>query len=57
MQESLIKQDELIKTAENVLEIEGNAVLELKKRMGDNFTKAIEILYSCKGKVVVTGMG
>lgn len=57
MQESLIKQDELIKTAENVFEIEGNAVLELKKRIGDNFIKAIEILYSCKGKVVVTGMG
>lgn len=33
MQESLIKQDELIKTAENVFEIEGNAVLELKKEL------------------------
>ncbi len=57
MQESLIKQDELLKSANDVFEIEGRAVLELEKRLDDNFIKAIEILYSCKGKVVVTGMG
>lgn len=57
MQESLIKQDELIASAIDVFDIEANAVLELKKRLGDNFIKAIEILYACKGKVVVTGMG
>lgn len=57
MQESLIKQDELIETGIEVFDIEANAVMELKKRLGDNFIKAIEILYACKGKVVVTGMG
>ncbi len=57
MQESLIKQDTLIDTALEVFDIEADAVLKLKKRVKENFVKAIEILYSCKGKVVVTGMG
>ena len=57
MQESLIKQNELLDMAKDVFDIEGNAVLELKDRINDNFIKAIEILYSCKGKIIVTGMG
>lgn len=57
MQESLIKQNELLDMAKDVFDIEGNAVLELKYRLNGNFTKAIEILYSCKGKIIVTGMG
>lgn len=57
MQESLIKQNKLLDMAKDVFDIEGNAVLELKTRLNGNFTKAIEILYSCKGKVIVTGMG
>ena len=57
MQESLIKQDELILTAAEVFDIEADAVLKLKDRLGENFTRAIDILYGCKGKVVVTGMG
>lgn len=57
MQESLIMQNELITTALEVFDIEADAIKELKKRIDDNFTKAIEILYSCKGKIIVTGMG
>lgn len=57
MQESLIKRDELLETAIDVFDIEANAVLALKERMDENFLKAIDILYSSKGKVVVTGMG
>lgn len=57
MQEMLIKKDELIETGSEVFDIEAKAVLELKNRLGSNFIKAIEILYACKGKVVVTGMG
>ena len=57
MQESLIKRDELIETGIEVFDIEADAVLKLKDRLGENFIKAIDILYASKGKVVVTGMG
>ncbi len=44
-------------SALEVLEIEAGSILELKSRIGEDFERAIEILYQCKGKVVVTGMG
>lgn len=43
--------------AKEVLEIEANAVLRLKSNIGEAFDKAIDILYNCKGRVIVTGMG
>lgn len=43
--------------AKEVLDIEANSILKLKANVNGNFEKAIEILYSCKGRVIVTGMG
>lgn len=43
--------------AKEVLTIEANSILRLINNIGDNFDKAIEILYNCKGRVIVTGMG
>lgn len=43
--------------AKEVLEIEAHAILKLKNSINENFNKAIEILYACKGRVIVTGMG
>ncbi len=43
--------------AKEVLEIEANSILRLKNNIGGEFDKAIDILYSCKGRVIVTGMG
>lgn len=43
--------------AKEVLTIEANSILRLKDRISDNFDKAIELLYNCKGRVIVTGMG
>lgn len=48
---------ELINSAKEVFDIEANSVLKLKERLGEDFVKAIDIIYSSKGKVVVTGMG
>ncbi len=48
---------ELIKSAKEVFDIEANSVLRLKDRLDDSFLKAIDLIYSSKGKVVVTGMG
>jgi arabinose-5-phosphate isomerase len=44
-------------TARRVLEIEARAILELVPRVGPDFDRAVELLFACAGRVVVTGMG
>ncbi len=46
-----------IEQAKNVLRIETEAVSALIDRVNETLVNAIEIMYSCSGKVVVTGMG
>ena len=36
---------------------EAEAVLDLLPKLDDNFDKAVELILSCKGKVIVTGVG
>lgn len=43
--------------AKEVLTIEANSILRLKSSIGTEFDKAIELLFNCKGRVIVTGMG
>jgi arabinose-5-phosphate isomerase len=40
-----------------VLEIEARAVADLVSRLDEHFSRAVDVLASCSGKVVVTGMG
>ena len=40
-----------------VLRTEGEAVLALIPRLGEEFKEAVEILYRCRGRIIVTGMG
>ncbi|HOX54642.1 MAG: KpsF/GutQ family sugar-phosphate isomerase [Candidatus Omnitrophica bacterium] len=48
----------MIKTrAKEVLRIESEAVRSLINRIDDTFEKAVDLMYACKGRVVVTGMG
>ncbi|NOY13110.1 MAG: KpsF/GutQ family sugar-phosphate isomerase [Deltaproteobacteria bacterium] len=47
----------LIETAKRVLQIEADAVLALQSRLDGAFTRAVEIILACRGKVVITGMG
>ena len=44
-------------TARKVLEIESEAIRELIPRLDESFDRAVETLYACSGRVVVTGMG
>jgi arabinose-5-phosphate isomerase len=44
-------------TARRVLEIESQAILDLRDRVDAGFDRAVEVLFSCAGRVVVTGMG
>src|SRR5581483_11507640 len=46
---------------ENVIRIEAQALRDLADRiagpMGEAFNRGVELLYSCAGRVVVTGLG
>ena len=47
----------LLEIARQVLEIEGRAVLDLISRLDERFAAAVEILFRCRGRIIVTGMG
>lgn len=36
---------------------EAQAITDLIPQIDDNFTKAVEMMYNCKGKIIVTGVG
>jgi arabinose-5-phosphate isomerase len=44
-------------TAKRVLRIEADAIAGLIERLDAQFDKAVELLFSCKGRVVITGLG
>jgi len=46
-----------LETAKRVLRIEAEAIAGLAGRLDERFEKAVELLYACKGRVVVTGLG
>lgn len=47
----------ILKTARQVLQSEADAIAGLIDRLGTTFEKAIDLLASCKGRLVLTGMG
>lgn len=44
-------------TARRVLDTEARAVADLAGRVGEPFDRAVELILSCRGRIVVTGMG
>jgi arabinose-5-phosphate isomerase len=46
-----------LETARRVLRIEAQAIQDLLNRLDGTFVRAVDLLVSCKGRVVVTGMG
>lgn len=47
----------VVEEAKRVLRIEAQSILDLIERIDDQFSKAVEILHDCKGRVVLMGMG
>lgn len=46
-----------VERAKQVLKIEANAIRCLIERIDEHFEKAVELMYRCRGKVVVMGVG
>jgi len=53
----LLTSEEIINKGRKVVQIESEAVLQLLERINENFSKAVELIYNSKGRVVFTGMG
>ena len=47
----------ILKRAKEVFKIEAQAIANLSAKLDDNFIKAVEAIYNCSGRVVVSGMG
>ena len=43
--------------AEQCIKEEAQAVLDLLPQLDENFDRAVDMIYKCKGKVIVTGVG
>jgi arabinose-5-phosphate isomerase len=53
----MTKADTSIRVGKKVIGIEAEAILMLEKRLDENFSKAIDLIYNSKGRVIVTGLG
>jgi len=52
-----LKKDKILSDAKRVIQIERKAISDVERRLNGNFTDAVEIVYKCKGRVIVTGIG
>ena len=52
-----MSEDQIIAVGKKVIQIEEEAVRELKNSVDKNFVKAVKIIYESKGRVVFTGLG
>jgi arabinose-5-phosphate isomerase len=52
-----VNQIDILSEAKHVFEMEGKALNLVKEALDDNFVRIVELISSCKGKVIVTGMG
>ncbi len=50
-------ENNIIQDAKRVLEIEYQAIKDMKDRIGPEFAKAVNLILQCKGRVIVTGIG
>lgn len=50
-------KNKVISDAKRVIQIERKALSSLEKRLNGSFAEAVELIYKCKGRVIVTGLG
>jgi arabinose-5-phosphate isomerase len=53
----LVSKLDILGRAKEVLKIEAMGISALGERLDESFERAVELLYDCRGKVIVTGMG
>lgn len=53
----MAKKKDAIERAKEVLKIEAQSILRLVDIIDNNFSKAVELIYKSKGRVIITGIG
>ncbi len=51
------KHQKAIGRAREVLKIEAQSILNLVDKIDRNFTRAVDLIFQCKGRVIITGIG
>ncbi|MEO6709487.1 MAG: KpsF/GutQ family sugar-phosphate isomerase [Planctomycetota bacterium] len=57
IQDTNRKLEARLEHAREVIRVEARAISNLDERLGDSFSRAIDLILGCEGVVVVTGMG
>jgi arabinose-5-phosphate isomerase len=52
-----MQEDQSIAMAKDVLKIEADSILHLIDKLNDSFSKAVDLIFKSKGRVIVTGIG
>lgn len=47
----------ILKSAQDTIELEGQAILNLKSLLDDDFVNTTQLIYNSKGRVIITGIG
>ncbi len=48
---------EQLRLAREILRKEGQALLALSDNLGEEFCRAVDVLFQCRGSILVSGMG
>ncbi|MBI5206903.1 MAG: KpsF/GutQ family sugar-phosphate isomerase [Candidatus Firestonebacteria bacterium] len=51
------KDSKVLNEARKIIKEEAEAILSLSKRLDDSFVRAVDLIYNCHGRVIITGMG
>ncbi len=54
---TIVRQGTIINEALRTIELEAEAIHHLSTMIDDEFVKAIDALYNCKGRIVISGIG
>ncbi len=57
MQDKMSNRQGAIERAREVLKIEAQSILRLVDKIDRNFTRAVNLIFQCKGRVIITGIG
>lgn len=57
MSKMKISANSIIDSAKEALKIEADAILSMMDRLDERFEQAVDAIYACKGRVIVTGIG
>jgi arabinose-5-phosphate isomerase len=53
----MTEQTQTVSEGRKILMQEAEAIRKMSERLDDNFARAIDLLFACKGKIVISGMG